>query len=551
MSKKEDKEKPEKLDHEIEESCTGKFTSCRWMIGYMCCAARFSQSAIRQLIGMATVCMTLQRAVEHQVTPKNMEEFIANVSLNASEVVEKEEEDFTWSSEFEGTVLAAFNFGFIASPIIGGYIAGYFGGKRVITFSLIVGSLATILTPVAARADKALLVFMRAVAGLVMGAVDPAIQSLWSKWAPMYEKSQLTTCSYSGLSIAGITTFLVSGYLCTIQLDNGWPFIFYVFGGFSLLLVFPWLYLVYDSPEQHPRIKMEEIKYINHGKSTSIKKSIHPPWPKILTSLPFWAIVVAHVTYTWVTSWVLAYLPKYLNNILKFSVEEDGIVSSIPFVGRLVSGAVCGYLSDWLQRKRYFTTGTVRKIFQSIGCVGCAGCMIGISFLDHNNRIPAVCLLIMGLTFQNFTSVAFRINHLDIAPRYAGVLMGVTTTVAMSAGLSAPFITSALIEEDTAEEWKEVFWIVAALNVVGAIIFAIFAKGEVQPWAIESTVKVIDPPIDESSETRPDVKSDLPAYIDVISDSGVVNPAFTIKDEDNLNQAHNVSEVYEESSTKL
>ncbi|KAK6165948.1 hypothetical protein SNE40_022752 [Patella caerulea] len=509
-------EKPEKLDssklallgHEIKESCTGKFTSCRWAIGYMCCTARFSQSAIRQLIGMATVCMTLPKVDEYQVAPRNREEFNANVSLNTSILPEKAEEDLTWSSEFEGTVLAAFNFGFIASPIIGGYMSGYFGGKRVIIFSLIAGSLATILTPVAARADKALLVFMRAVAGLVMGAVDPAIQSLWSKWAPMYEKSQLTACSYSGLSIAGITTFLVSGYLCTIQLDNGWPFIFYVFGGFSLLLVFPWLYLVYDSPEQHPRIKMEEIKYINQGKSNSTKKSIHPPWPKILTSLPFWAIVVAHVTYTWVTSWGLAYLPKYLNKILKFSIEKDGIVASMPFVGRLVSGAVCGYLSDWLQKKWCFTTGSVRKIFQSIGCVGCAGCMIGISFLDHNNRILAVCLLIMGLTFQNFTSVAFRINHLDIAPRYAGVLMGVTTTIAMSVGLSAPFITSALIEEDTAEEWKGVFWIVAALNVVGAIIFAIFAQGEIQPWAIGVNDKAIDPPIDESNVKGLDVKSD-------------------------------------------
>ena len=46
------------------------------------------------------------------------------------------------------------------------------------------------------------------------------------------------------------------------------------------------------------------------------------PWKQILTSGPFWAIVVAHCTYTWVTSWMMSYLPKYLNDILKFGVEE-------------------------------------------------------------------------------------------------------------------------------------------------------------------------------------------------------------------------------------
>ncbi|ESO90744.1 hypothetical protein LOTGIDRAFT_147725, partial [Lottia gigantea] len=76
--------------------------------------------------------------------------------------------DFKWSSELEGTILAAYNFGFIASPILGGYIAGHFGGKRVIALSLLIGSLTTILTPVAARANDALLIFMRALAGLVM-----------------------------------------------------------------------------------------------------------------------------------------------------------------------------------------------------------------------------------------------------------------------------------------------------------------------------------------------------------------------------------------------
>ena len=51
-------------------------------------------------------------------------------------------------------------------------------------------------------------------------------------------------------------------------------------------------------------------------------QTMKTPWKQILTSGPFWAIVVAHCTYTWVTSWMMSYLPKYLSDILKFGVEE-------------------------------------------------------------------------------------------------------------------------------------------------------------------------------------------------------------------------------------
>lgn len=45
---------------ELKEGLVEKFTSCRWVVGYLCCTARFCQSAIRQLMGMAVVCMTLR-----------------------------------------------------------------------------------------------------------------------------------------------------------------------------------------------------------------------------------------------------------------------------------------------------------------------------------------------------------------------------------------------------------------------------------------------------------------------------------------------------------
>ncbi|KAK7500730.1 hypothetical protein BaRGS_00007974 [Batillaria attramentaria] len=179
-----------------------------------------------------------------------------------------------------------------------------------------------------------------------------------------------------------------------------------------------------------------------------------------------------------------------------FDMEENGLYSSLPFVGRLFSGLLAGYLSDLITRKEWFSVATTRKLFQGVGCIGCAVCMQAVGFLDHTWRGAAVVLLVLAISFQNLTSVAFRINHLDIAPRYAGVMIGMTVTAAVFFSLTGPPITAFIISRqtenlpreksqdttDSQADWLVVF-IMAALNVFGALFFAAFAKGSVQSWA--------------------------------------------------------------------
>ncbi|XP_048241668.1 uncharacterized transporter slc-17.2-like [Haliotis rufescens] len=488
------------VDSTNQESFCEKYTSCRWVVGYLCCLVRLTQTTLRQCIGMAIVVMAMPTRGPDVTSSSPV---VENNTLSDHVFSTSE---FTWTSEFEGLILSAYTFGFLASPIIGGYVAGKYGGKIVITVSLVVGSIVTIATPVAARACPISMVVLRAVVGLFLvnsiydfyisflsslGGVDPAIQSLWSKWAPKDEKASLTTCAYSGVSIGGILTFFISGYLGGVSLDNGWPLIFYVFGGFTLLCVFPWVVFVSDSPRDHPRITEKEMKLFTRDQTAGKmdRKMPRPPWSKMLTSPAVWAILIAHISYSWVTSWVMAYLPKYMKQILHYDIEEDGILSSAPFAGRLLVGLASGYVSDWVLSRRLLSTANIRKMFQLVGCVGCAACTIPIGFLDHENRTLAVILLILGLSLQNCTSVAFRINHLDIAPRFAGVMMGITVTCAMAVSLSAPLITSYVIKQGTRKEWQIIFSIVGGLNIVGAGVFVLFGKGTELDWAREVTTE--------------------------------------------------------------
>lgn len=41
--------------------------------------------------------------------------------------------------------------------------------------------------------------------------------------------------------------------------------------------------------------------------------------------------------------------------------------------------------------------------------------------------------------------------------------------------------------QNTLEEWQSVFYIAAAINVLGALVYTLFGEGKVQPWAIRTS----------------------------------------------------------------
>ncbi|CAL1536062.1 unnamed protein product [Lymnaea stagnalis] len=198
---------------------------------------------------------------------------------------------------------------------------------------------------------------------------------------------------------------------------------------------------------------------------------------------------------------MLSYLPRYFNDFFQFDLKTDGLLSSLPFAGRILTGLITGYMSDWMLR-RGVSVCLTRKSFQSIGCFGCAVFCLFIAFIPGLTSAVSISLLVLALSFQNITSVAFRINLLDIAPRYAGLLNGVVSTIATLISLPAPVVTSLLIAGGSRRGWMIVFCLVAAFNIIGGLIYVMFASGEIQEWATSDFVHEVRTADGESVEAR-------------------------------------------------
>jgi len=72
-----------------------------------------------------------------------------------------------------------------------------------------------------------------------------------------------------------------------------------------------------------------------------------------------------------------------------------------------------------------------------------------------------------------FTWSGFAPNHLDIAPRHADVLMGLTNTAGTLPGIIGVLITGWLV--DLTGSYASAFALAAAMNVCGALVWLGFS----------------------------------------------------------------------------
>ncbi|PAA75067.1 hypothetical protein BOX15_Mlig000581g4 [Macrostomum lignano] len=392
--------------------------------------------------------------------------------------------EFDWDRTVQGQILSSFFFGYLFLQIPAGLLAQLLGPKLVIAAMIGLASVSTLLLPAAARIDWRLVVALRILTGLGSGVMFPGLHQLWSGWAPPMERSKLVGFSYAGAQIGTIITLPLSSLLCR---SVGWDSIFYVFGGLGCVWVAVWLGLVHNSPEQHPWISKAEKRYIQRSLqgqvSASGEHSARLPVLSVAASLPFWAIIVSNVAYDYGGYTFLTNLPTYFKDVFGFTLMANGLLSALPYIGFFVFQFVAAWLADLLQARAVLSTRNTRKLMSVLSMGGPGSIIISLGFIGCDAYALGIAMLVIGITFKGAAFSGFLINHVDIAPRYAGVLFGVSNTVAALTGLIAPNVVAAVVRSGSQSEWLRVFLITSTVYWFGSLFYAAFGQGELQPWA--------------------------------------------------------------------
>ncbi|GIY27882.1 hypothetical protein CEXT_688671 [Caerostris extrusa] len=62
----------------------------------------------------------------------------------------EEEGDYIWQPSMQGIILSAYFYGYVCTQVVGGRVAEIVRGKWVMGFSILIASLLTLVTPIAA-----------------------------------------------------------------------------------------------------------------------------------------------------------------------------------------------------------------------------------------------------------------------------------------------------------------------------------------------------------------------------------------------------------------
>lgn len=70
--------------------------------------------------------------------------------------------------------------------------------------------------------------------------------------------------------------------------------------------------------------------------------------------------------------------------------------------------------------------------------------LIALGYLECTQSATAVGLLILAVALTAPIFSGYTVNHVDIAPAYAGVLFGISNSVAALTGFVSPVVTGIL-----------------------------------------------------------------------------------------------------------
>ncbi|XP_015110089.1 putative inorganic phosphate cotransporter [Diachasma alloeum] len=391
-----------------------------------------------------------------------------------------------------GIILSSFLWGYTAMQIPSGYLARIWSAKMVFGIGIFINGFGSILCPIVFdEGGWMYLCACRVVMGLCQACCLPCIHTLLSKWVPPNERGRVGTMTYAGGHFGTVISYPISGALIDAA---GWRSVFYFFGAAAIIWSLIFFFLGSDSPaasaekvfcgiDKHERKYIESsLRGLREETVADDQKNTKTPWKAILTSLPFWSLLIAHCGNNWGSFILHNEIPMYMGGVLGFGIKENGLKSALPFVAVLLLTVPVSWLSDWSEG-RGVSRGLLRKLCNTIGHWGKGLVFVGICFVPPGDTTLPVVLLVLAGGLGVGAICGFQINHMDLSPRYAGLLVSFTNCAASVVALLAPLIVGKVVTDSSdVDQWKIIFFTSGGIYFLDNLMFILFGRGETQWW---------------------------------------------------------------------
>lgn len=395
----------------------------------------------------------------------------SSISIAGSTIMEQ----YGWSATQFGLVSTAFFIGYAITMLPAGWLADKFGAGKVIVVGTLVWSLFTLLSPFAGTIG--LFVLIRALVGVGQGVTLPSASSMVSKWVPKQEAGRAQGFTLIGVPLGVAITMPLGVYL----IENfNWQTIFYLFSILGPVWCLVWWKFGKDKPELHPTISKQEIEYIKFGQGQKEVSGKALTSGEVYGNSSVWGATLAYFCYNYVFYLLLTWLPTYFAQGRNLSLAEAGYATMIPYLVAIFTYPIGGMLADWGAGK--FGQNIGRKLFPVSGLI--FGGIALIFATQTSSLFTAIFLLSISMGGLTLTQGGFFSIPIILAPKNAGMIVGLYGLIGTMAGITAPILTGFVI--DISGKYETAMYLGSGMAILGAVLLLTLAK--IKP--IESKQKV-------------------------------------------------------------
>ncbi|KAG5875715.1 hypothetical protein JTB14_000472 [Gonioctena quinquepunctata] len=396
---------------------------------------------------------------------------------------------YNWTDK--NIIIFSYLWGFTIPQTATGWLVNTYGPKWFLVGSMTFSSIMGLLIPISASTTGDIGVMVcRFLQGFTQALITSAAYAMAAKWFPISERSRMIAFMLGGISVGGVTSMFLSGFIAASW--YGWPMVFYLYNGFGLIWSIIFCFYGRNGPADHLNISPEEKLFIETSLAQESKGNLSTPWLKILSSQCFWSLVLAHCAYFWGYLVLLSEIPIYIKHVMKFNIKSNGVLSSLPLIAKWITSYIASYIADFLINRKICDTGRTRKIMNTLStlipCI--ALILLGNSSPDQVHLCITLLVIAVGFTGASFSGVF--VNFLDISPNHSATTYGMSSQVSMLFSCAGPFVVNFFVDnEENPEQWKNFFYSTCGIYAFTLLIYGLFGSGKVQKWNAEIQKDVV------------------------------------------------------------
>lgn len=243
---------------------------------------------------------------------------------------------------------------------------------------------------------------------------------------------------------------LIQGY--------GWRPFFFFLGAASLIWLVPWLKLI---PKEEPIAQRAEEQL---------------PVSRLLRQWNPWVTFLGLFGHNYAFAFLLTWLPSYLVNERKFTMEKMSVVGALPFCATAIASVLTALYADRKIAAGADSAGTRRRLLV-IGLLVAGTSLTGATL--PSEAASMACLIAGFAGLGMFTANCWAITQTLSSTQAVGAWTGFQNCVGNMGGVVAPILTGILIERTGS--YAAAFFAAAVMLFVSAVLYGLLLRIDERP----------------------------------------------------------------------